>query len=85
MVHFLARIILANLAKLYSCKITLILHISCLSCIYLASKCKRVLPGCAYLMLEIVFNTRITEPVTVVVPINYFKVTGYHTKLKNFR
>ena len=52
----------ANLAKLYSCKVTLILHVSCLSYIYLASKCKGVLPGCAYLMHEIDFNTRITEP-----------------------
>ena len=31
-----------------------------------------ILCHCAYVMHEIDFNTRITEPVTVVVPINYF-------------
>ena len=45
MVYFLARNFLANLANLYSCKMALILHVSCFSCMNLANTCKMVLPG----------------------------------------
>ena len=45
MVYFLARIFLVNLAKLYSCKMPLILQVSCFSCMNLANKCRMVLPG----------------------------------------